>query len=461
MNQKNYICSALDRHCKKQSKDICLRTKKENVIVTLVVNSNYTMKKLIQAIAITAIFMSVCTTASAQFFDPIKGCVVGPNGVCVPNTLLTAMPFLRIAPDARGGAMGDVGITVSPDANSIHYNASNLAFVEKSTALSMTYTPWLRELNLNDVFLLHFSGYRKLDELQTVAFGLRYFSLGDIIFTDVQGVEIGMGNPREAEFNVAYARKLGDNFSASLSAKYVYSNLAAGQQVNGTMINSANAFAADIGFTYKKDSKLGGYDSQWTYGGAITNLGSKVSYTDQAEVQDFLPANFGFGAGLLMNFDNYNSMSFHFEVNKLLVPTPIARTMLDADGNIVDNPEWDVNGNDIADYREKSLFSGVFGSFGDAQGGFGEEIKEFALSFGTEYWYDKQFAVRAGYFYENPEKGARQYLTVGLGIQYNIFGINLSYLVPTNNRRNPLDNTLRFSLMFDFEGYQKKYAGDE
>lgn len=418
------------------------------------------MKKLIQATTIFALILLTSTSSKAQF-DPTLGCVIGPNGECIPNTLLTAMPFLRIAPDARGGAMGDVGITVVPDANSIHYNASNLAFAEKSTSLALTYTPWLRELNLNDVFLLHFSGYKKLDKLQTVAFGLRYFSLGEINFTDAQGINIGLGQPRELEFNVAYARKLGDNLSASLSAKYVYSNLASGQQVNGININSANAFAADIGITYKSKTKLGGYDSQWTYGAAITNLGSKVSYTDQADVQDFLPANLGLGAGLLMNFDQYNTMSFHFEVNKLLVPTPIAKTIRNADGSVSPNDKFDPNGNGIADYREKSLFAGVFGSFTDAQGGFGEEIKELAYSLGTEYWYDKQFAVRAGYYYEHQDKGDRQYLTVGLGIQYNIFGINLSYLVPTNNRRNPLDNTLRFSLIFDFEGYQAKYADDE
>ena len=418
------------------------------------------MKKLIQATTIFALILLASTSSKAQF-DPTLGCVIGPNGECIPNTLLTAMPFLRIAPDARGGAMGDVGITVVPDANSIHYNASNLAFAEKSTSLALTYTPWLRELNLNDVFLLHFSGYKKLDKLQTIAFGLRYFSLGEINFTDAQGINIGLGQPRELEFNVAYARKLGDNLSASLSAKYVYSNLASGQQVNGININSANAFAADIGITYKSKTKLGGYDSQWTYGAAITNLGSKVSYTDQADVQDFLPANLGIGAGLLMNFDQYNTMSFHFEVNKLVVPTPIAKTIKNADGSTSDNPIFDENANNIADYREKSLFSGVLGSFTDAQGGFGEEMKELALSLGTEYWYDKQFAVRAGYYYEHQDKGDRQYLTVGLGIQYNIFGINLSYLVPTNNRRNPLDNTLRFSLIFDFEGYQAKYADDE
>ena len=418
------------------------------------------MKKLFQSSAlIIALTFAFHSTISAQAFNQQLGCVVGPNGECIPNTLLTAMPFLRIAPDARGGAMGDVGITVSPDPNAIHYNPANLAFVEKNTALSMTYTPWLRDLQLDDVFLLHFSGYRKLSELETIAFGLRFFSLGDINFTDAQGIDIGIGMPRELEFSLAYARKLGDNFAASLSAKYVFSNLASGANVNGIDINTANAFAADIGLTYKKETTIGGYDSEWTLGGAITNIGSKVSYTDVAVVQDFLPGNLGLGAGLLMNFDQYNTMSFHFEVNKLLVPTPISSTIIDDETGLTSpNPRFDEDMNGIADFRERALFSGVFGSFGDAQGGFGEELTEFAVSVGTEYWYDKQFAVRAGYYYEHPNKGDRQYLTLGLGIQYNIFGINLSYLAPTNNRRNPLDNTLRFSLIFDFDGYQEKYA---
>lgn len=415
------------------------------------------MRKLFTAA--TAVLLMVAATINVQAqFDPIQGCIVdGENVGCIPNTLLTAMPFLRIAPDARGGAMGDVGITMSPDANSLFYNASNLAFAEKKTELSMTYTPWLRQLNLNDVFLLYLSGYNKIDDVQTVGMSLRYFSLGAINFTDAQGIGIGEGNPRELEFLVSYARKLGDNFAASLSTKYVYSNLASGLIVNGVNINSANAFAADFSLTWRKNTKLGGYKSRWTYALAVSNLGSKVSYTNDNLVRDFLPANIGLGAGLFMEMDQYNTLAFSLEFNKLLVPTPVS-SQLFVDGVPVDNPDYDANENGIADYREQALFSGVLGSFGDAQGGFSEELQEFAISFGAEYWYDKQFAVRAGYYYEDPTKGDRQYLTVGVGVQYNIFGINLSYLVPTNNRRNPLDNTLRFSLMFDFQGYKQQNA---
>lgn len=393
-------------------------------------------------------------------FNPEAGCVIDVNGACVPNTILTAMPFLRIAPDARGGAMGDVGISMTPDANSLYYNPSNLAFAKDKTELSLTYTPWLRQLNLNDVFLLYFSGYTKLNKVETVGAALRFFSLGDINFRDAQGNDNGTGQPRELEFLVSYARKLGDNFSAALSAKYVYSNLAADLVVNGSTINAANAFAADVSLTYRNDTKLGGYKSRWTYGLALSNLGSKVSYTDDNLVRDFLPANLGLGVGLFMEMDEYNTLAFSLELNKLLAPSPISQYNI-VDGVETPNPEWDVDGNGIADYREKALFSGILGSFGDAQGGIGEEINEFALSFGAEYWYDKQFAVRAGYFYEHPEKGDRQYLTVGLGVKYNVFGINLAYLVPTNQRRNPLDNTLRFSLMFDLEGYKIQNAPSE
>lgn len=418
------------------------------------------MKKLLMAVTTAFLLIGFAqSTVQAQIFNPARGCVIDADGNCIPSTLLTAMPFLRIAPDARGGAMGDVGMTMNPDANSLYYNASNLAFAEDDSELSLTYTPWLRQLNLRDVYLVYFSGYKKLSDNETVGAAFRYFSLGDINFTDEQGGDLGIGNPRELEFLVSYARKLGDNFAASLSAKYVYSNLASGFQVRGVDINSASAFAADFSLTYKKKTTLGGYKSRWTYALALSNLGSKVSYTDNNSVRDFLPGNMGLGAGLFMELDQYNTIAFSLEVNKLLVPSPQVGTCLDPETGMPVDCLVDVSPeNGIPDYREKSLFSGIVGSFSDAQGGFSEELREFAISFGAEYWYDKQFAVRAGYFYENPLKGDRQFLTVGIGVKYNVFGINLSYLVPTNNRRNPLDNTLRFSLMFDLEGYNAQNA---
>ncbi|MBL0101671.1 MAG: type IX secretion system outer membrane channel protein PorV [Saprospiraceae bacterium] len=407
------------------------------------------MKNLILIIAFV-----VPMASYGQVFDPVKGCVVDNNGKCISNTLLTAVPFLRITPDARSGAMGDAGVALSPNSNAMHFNASNLVFAEDRSGFSFTYTPWLRNLNLDDIFLLYVSGFYKLDENQAIGGGIRYFSLGDIDFTDQQGGSLGTGRPREGEFTVAYARKLGDKLSASLSGKYVFSNLASGLQVNGVDINTASAFAADFGLNYRTKTNLGGYKGEWSYGLALTNIGSKISYTRDNIVRDFIPANFGLGTALKLDLDQYNSLTFALDFNKLMVPTPIAKKILMEDGTLKDNPEWDKDGNKIADYREKSLFSGILGSFGDAQGGISEELKEVSISFGAEYWYDKQFAFRGGYYYESSEKGNRRFFTVGAGIKYNVFGIDLSYLIPTSVIPNPLDNTLRFSLLFDFSVFK-------
>ncbi|MBK9254695.1 MAG: type IX secretion system outer membrane channel protein PorV [Saprospiraceae bacterium] len=404
----------------------------------------------IYKLSIVSLFTILPLLTNAQFWDPIKNCVVDNNGICVSNTLLTALPFLRITPDARSGAMGDVGVALTPDANTLHFNPASMAFVKDKAAASITYTPWLRNLNLDDIFLLYMSGYTKLDDFQTLSAGIRYFSLGDIEFTDAQGGSLGTGRPREAEFAVSYARKLGDNFSAGLTGKYVFSNLATGFQVMGADISTAQAFAVDFGLNYRTKTTMGGYKGEWSFGVAMTNIGSKVSYIRDNIVKDFIPANFGLGTALTLDFDQYNSLTMAFDINKLMVPTPIAQFQVGEDGEPVPNPEWDKDNNGVPDYREKALFSGILGSFGDAQGGFREEMKELTFGLGLEYWYDKQFAFRTGYYYESSEKGNRKFFTVGAGIKYNIFGINLSYLVPTSIIPNPLDNTLRFSLLFDF-----------
>lgn len=417
------------------------------------------MKKI--TILSTFLCLSLFAALNAQNvgYDAQFGCVTDQNSLCVPNTVLTPVPFLRIVPDARAGALGDTGIALSPDANSIHFNAANLAFSEERVGLSATYTPWLRNLGLQDVYNAYLSGFRQLDDLQTVGFGFKFFSLGGIDYTDPNGNLIGSGNPREIEFAVAYARKLTSNFSAGLTAKYIFSNLATGQIVNGVEIVSGNSFAADISFNYEKETNLGANGGLWKFGLTLSNLGSKISYTGSS-VRDFLPGNFGLGGSLRLDLDEYNSITFAVDINKLLVPSPISEFLRDADGNLVANPDFDENGNGIADHRELGLFSGIFGSFGDAQGGFSEELREFTTSLGVEYWYNKQFAVRAGYYREHELKGDRQFLTVGVGIKYNVFGLNLSYLAPTNNRRNPLDNTLRFGVLFDIGAARAQNAGN-
>jgi len=410
------------------------------------------MNKLIGIIA-CLFFVSTMTTQLSGQFDPVKGCVVDANGDCLPNTILGALPFLRIVPDAAAGSMGDTGIATDNGNNAMHFNASKLPFMSKARGMSVTYTPWLTNIGLTDVFLMYLSGYMKLDELQAVAASIRFFSLGDINFTDVQGGDAGSGKPREWEVAIAYSRKLTNNFAAALSAKYMLSDLASGQVVDGFEIAQATSFAADLSFTYNNDIQVGVYDSRIRVGMGISNIGAKVTYTKNT-LRDFIPTNFGIGAALEMDFDEFNTMTFALDFNKLMIPTPVSSRIVDEDGNLADNPDWDTDNNDIADYREASLFSGILGSWSDAPGGFSEELQEFAWSVGLEYWYDKQFAVRAGYYYENPLKGDRQFLTVGAGLKYNVFGFDISYLVPTSNTKNPLDNTLRFTLLFDFEVFQ-------
>ena len=379
----------------------------------------------------------------AQCFYDSNGNIVDLSGQPCNNVILTAVPFLRITPDARSGAMGDVGIAVSPDANSMHFNASKLAFAQNDAAISATYTPWLRSLGLNDVYLAYVSGYKRLNDLQALGFGLRYFSLGSIQFTDPNGEILNTGKPNEFEVSAAYSRKLSENFSAGVTAKFIYSNLAQGKQVEGEIIGAGTAGAADLSFTYDAPVKLGNTDADLTLGAVVSNIGSKITYTRSIN-KDFIPTNLGLGGALKLNFDDYNSLTFATDINKLLVPTPCPLDDIEACDS---SPE-----DGVRDYLQQSSISGIFSSFGDAPGGFAEEMQELMFSFGAEYWYDNQFAVRAGYYTEHKQKGARRYLTIGLGLRYNIFGLNFSYLVPTTNQRNPLDNTLRFSLLFDFAG---------
>ena len=381
----------------------------------------------------------------AQFdceFDVTNQIWVNPStgSPCV-NTIITAVPFLRITPDARSGAMGDVGIATSPDANSMHFNASKLAFIDTDLGMSATYTPWLRALGLQDVYLAHLAGFKKINDIQTIGLSLRYFSLGDINFTDENGQALGTGRPNEFEVAFAYTRQLSENLAIGFTPKFIFSNLAAGQVVGDVEITPGVAGAADLSLTYNTEIKTGESKSNLTLAGAITNLGSKISYTNSIN-RDFLPANLGLGAAWTFDFDEFNSFTIATDINKLLVPTPSLE---------------DEDGDQIPDYRQKGLFDGVISSFGDAPGGFSEELRELMFGIGMEYWYDKQFAVRAGYYTEHATKGNRKFFTIGLGLKYNVFGLNFSYLVPTTNQRNPLDNTLRFSLLFDFAAF----SGDE
>ncbi len=401
------------------------------------------MKKLTTSLLLL-VFSLIAFEASAQFngceFNTSSGEWQSPNGGPCVNSIITAVPFLRIVPDARSGAMGDVGIAISPDANSMHYNASKLAFVDKDISVAATYTPWLRALGIPDVYLAYLSGYKKIDDMQTIGLSLRYFSLGTIAFTDENGGSLGDGKPNEFEVAFAYARKLSPKLSVAVTPKFIYSNLASGKSVGDVEITPGIAGAADFSLSYKTPIKMNGKESDLSLGFAVSNLGTKISYTKSIN-KDFIPTNMGLGAAWNIKIDEFNSITFAADIHKLLVPTPCQGLDCDSDND------------QIPDYKEQSMFKGVLSSFSDAPDGFNEELRELMFSTGIEYWYDEQFAVRAGYYSEHATKGNRKFFTVGLGLKYNIFGLNFSYLVPTTNQRNPLDNTLRFTLLFDFGAF--------
>ncbi len=415
------------------------------------------MKNLCRGILLAISLFSFSGDILAQCQpNPTTGVWEDSDGNPCVNTIITAVPFLRIVPEARSGAMGDAGIATSADANSMHFNTSKLAFAENDFGISATYTPWLRSLGLTDVYMAYLSGYGKFGDKKDQAVGgaIRFFSLGQINYTNDNGEPIGQGRPNEFELNVAYARKLTDNFSVGVGAKFIYSNLAAGQEVGGIEIQPGITGAADLSFTFDKPIDIGDKDGNIAVGLSITNIGPKITYTNSIN-RDYIPTNLGIGTAFTMNLDDFNSLTFALDLNKMMVPTPPFSQEND-NGEIVDqdgNP-IDADGDGQPDYKQQGLIGAMFGSFGDAPNGFSEEMNEWMISFGAEYWYDKQFAVRTGYYWEHPTKGNRQFFTVGLGIKYSIFGLNFSYLVPTSNQRNPLDNTLRFSLLFDFGALQ-------
>lgn len=413
------------------------------------------LKGLIPVVAL----LSVAQSANAQS---------GPNNQLTTdqllgqiNTITTAVPFLIISPDSRSGGMGECGVASSPDVNSIHWNSAKLAFIDKKMGLGISYTPWLRAL-VPDINLAYLSFYTKVKKDQCFAGSLRYFSLGNITFTDVVGNTIGQFKPNEFAVDFSYARKLTDNFSASMTARYIYSNLTGGINVQGANTKAGQSFAVDLcGYYINNKVKVGDKKSDVSAGIAITNLGAKISYSNTAQ-KDFIPMNLRLGTGLNMHLDDFNQLAVMVDFNKLLVPTPPVYEVNPTTGQTVIDPNTGkpviLKGKD----PDRSIASGIFGSFSDAPAGFKEELREINIAGGIEYWYDKQFAVRAGYFHEHPTKGNRQFFTLGAGIRYNVFGLDFAYLIPTE-QRNPLENTLRFTLTFDFDAFksQNKDAGSD
>ncbi|MBQ8703660.1 MAG: type IX secretion system outer membrane channel protein PorV [Bacteroidales bacterium] len=352
------------------------------------------------------------------------------------NYISTGMPILLIAPDAVSSGMGDVGVATTPDAYSAHWNNAKFAFIEGTMGISTTFTPWLRNLKVGDMNLLYLGGYYRINKRSTAAASLTYFSLGDIEMTDILGEKVTDLHPNEFAFDVSYALMINDNLSLGATGRFMRSDLTNGQTINDGSGNSethaANSVAADIGLYYQRPvSKT----EEIALGAFVSNLGAKLRYSEDNNNQEFLPANLRVGGRYTNRIDDYNKISVMLDINKLLVPTPRFRS---------DSTQ------DLTSYNNIGVIAGALQSFGDAPGGFSEEVQELQLSAGAEYWYAETFAVRAGYFFEHKNKGGRQYATVGFGLRYNIFSFDFAYLVPTAKlSTNPLSNTIRITLSMD------------
>lgn len=372
----------------------------------------------------------VCYSVKAQ----VSGgpTVTGQSSDEQRNVITTAMPFLLISPDSRSAGMGDVGVALSADANAIQWNASRLAFVEKEIGASVSYSPWLTSIGVNDMSISYLSGYYRLDQEQVVGISMKYFDLGSIFFTDTGVPGDGLeASPKDFSIAVAYARKLSDNLSASLTARMARSNLFGDYQ--GSSLQDpkpATALGVDLGLLYTKPLVFNGNDSDFSAGLQVSNISNKITYSN-SDNEQFLPINLKIGTAFTTALDAYNSLTVSIDLNKLMVPTP--------------NPDDSTtNSNNIG------VLPGMFGSFSDAPGGFNEELREISIASGVEYWYNNVFAVRTGYFYEHLTKGGRQYFTAGLGFRYQVLGLDFSYLIPVA-RQNPLGETLRFTASFNME----------
>ena len=365
------------------------------------------------------------------------------------NVISTAVPFMLIAPDARSSAMGDVGVSTSPDVYSMHWNPAKYAFIEEDFSVGLAYSPWLRSL-VNDMNIAYLAASKRVSPKATVAASLRYFSLGDINYTGQGGSDLGTYSPNEWAMDVTYSRKLGNYISGAVAGRFIYSDLTQGVL---DYSKPAISVAADIAVFYTRDVYwFKDMDAVFSWGVSINNIGSKMNYNEASLKKDFIPTNLRFGPTLKLDIDDFNSLAFSVDINKLLVPTPPIY-MKDSLGSIMydgTDPMIESGKN-----NEVGPIQGMIQSFFDAPGGFKEELKEFTLGVGAEYWYNKTFNVRAGFFHESKMKGNRRYVTLGAGLRYNVFGLDVSYLVPVNNTAtsgtNPLENTLRFSLTINID----------
>lgn len=379
-----------------------------------------------------------------------------------PNTITTTVPFLLIAPDSRAGGLGDAGVATTPDVNSLHWNAAKYSFIKNDVGVSISYTPWLRFL-VSDMNLAYVSGYKRFNKENVLSASLLYFDLGSIQFRDINNALLRDFTPHEFAVDMAYSRLLGEKFSGSVAMRFIYSNLTGGIEVQGNESSAGKSVAADVSFYYYNDElEIGGLKSTLMWGLNISNIGAKISYTTN-EYKDFIPTNFRTGIGYVIALDDHNEFMLTCDVNKLLIPTPPVYYNA---GEVLPNGDTVLVSQGVIKYGRDpkiSIGGAIFQSWYDAPGvatpfvhngkasPFREELAEFTISAGIEYWYDKLFALRLGYFNEHQYKGNRKYLSIGAGLKMNVFGLDFAYLIPTT-QANPLQNTLRFTLIFDIGG---------
>lgn len=354
------------------------------------------------------------------------------------NAVTTSVPSLHISPGARAAGMGDVGVSSTPDVNSQYYNPSKYALLSSKAGVSFTYTPWLAKL-VNDIKLMELTGYYKIgsENNQALSASLRFFSLGTIRTFDDLARSLGEAHPNEFALDFGYSLQITSDYSMGVVLRYIRSDQNTASSTGES--RAGNAFAADIAGYLTKYFVAGDSEPLWTFGFNISNIGTKISYGGNQSM--FIPTNLRVGTGILYPFDDYNAFSLNIEANKLLVPTP----------PIKDPTKPDEYARKIEEYQKTSSIAGIFKSFGDAPGGFKEELQEINLGIGAEYSYNNRFFLRAGYQYQHPNKGNLQYFTAGAGFKMSVFSLDASYLISAVPS-NPLDQTLRFSLSFDMDG---------
>ncbi|MDR0823826.1 MAG: type IX secretion system outer membrane channel protein PorV [Prevotella sp.] len=369
------------------------------------------------------------------------------------NPITVAVPSLVIAPDARGGGMGDAGVATASDVYSQHWNPAKYAFNPSRAGFGLSYTPWLRKI-INDVALVYGVGYYKLgnENNQAISASIRYFSIGDVNITDGYGNFLSSVSPYEMAFDVAYSRKLTETFSGAVAVRYIRTDYTGATE--GT--SPGNAFAADIAGYNESYINIGQSESLLSFGFNISNIGTKIS-TDGGPRNDYIPTNLRLGASIMYPMNDVSTLSVSLDINKYLVPTPpMLRDQKDGESNEDYQAVKDKYGKDRDNYLSGNPISGMFKSFGDAPGGFSEELKEVMWSLGAEYDYDNKFRVRTGFFHENKMKGNRQYMSFGAGFKLSAFQLDVAYMMATA-QQNPLDQTLRFSLSFDIDGMKNLF----